>query len=121
MGYSFASKNQLDKVETKSVLSPGLWLVAACFGAAVPISIFGPFWAAIVIWVITTIVVLGTFGIFIFHSVKNPTLLRSEEYSLKSQALAIYGDGSKSPKEIAGILSSPSINTSGFIEGKAKS
>jgi len=115
MAYRFAAKSDLDRIATKSALSPGLWLVATTLAASVPITIFGPTWAAVLLWTITTVIALGTFGVFVFHSMKNPTLLRSEEYSLRSQALAMYGDGSKSPQEIAGILNSPSISSEDFL------
>lgn len=116
-GFNFSARNNLDRVATKSALSPGLWLVAATYGAAVPTSIFSPGWPAVVCWSLAVFITAGTFFIFVFHSVKNPTLLRSEEYSLKYQALAMYGDGSKSPSEIAGILSSPAISPLEYIEG----
>ena len=43
------------------------------------------------------------------HSIRNPNLLRSEEFALKQQALNIYGDGKKPAEELSKIVSAPNI------------
>lgn len=105
-----ATKSSLDAVSTKSVLSPALWLVGILTVVLIPSTPLLPFWAAVAGWSLLGLVVLGTSGAFLFFCFTNPTLLRSEEYSLRERALSIYGDGKTPATQLAHIIGAPSTS-----------
>lgn len=92
------------KLATRNAMSPGIWLSAVigipCIGAAV----FAESWISIWLLTVMTVVVLGTFGIFLLHSIRNPNLLQSEDYLLRKDAMTIYGSSSYAGKEIVHIV-----------------
>ena len=111
---------KLDRVNSRSALSPGLWLVGIFAVTLLPITPLLPFWAAVIGWVMFVIVALGVLGVFLYFAICKPELLRSDEFSLKSQALSMYGDGTQPPSQISRILSAPAITPAQFIEDRTR-
>jgi fatty acid desaturase len=63
-------------------------LVAAI--CAAPLAFVRP-WIAIWLLVLMTILVLGTFGIWLFHAIKNRHLLDTEEHTEQMAAISLIG------------------------------
>ena len=63
-----------------NVLSVGLRLCSIVAALCVAPLAFVHVWIAVWLLTLMTIIVLGTFGIFAFHSVRNPELLRTEDH-----------------------------------------
>jgi hypothetical protein len=102
-------RGQIEKVATKNAMSPGLWLCGISCVSIIPALYFVPQWAAICLIILLALVILSILGVFVMHSIRNPNLLRSEEFALKQQALNIYGDGKKPAEELSKIVSAPNI------------
>jgi hypothetical protein len=99
------------KMATRSALSPGIWLCGIIGVPCIAAAVNADFWVAVWLLVVFTILVLGVFVIFVFHSIKRPELLQSEDYLLKKDAITIYGSSSYSGPDVAQIV----------IEGSATS
>ena len=94
------------KLATRSVMSPGLWLIALVGIPCVSGAVVAQGWIEFWLLAIFTVLSIGTFSIFVMHSLKNPTLLQSEDYLLKRDAMTIYGSSSYSGEEIVSIINS---------------
>jgi hypothetical protein len=75
-------------------LSTGVTLcsIVAAICAA-PLAFVVP-WIAMWLLSLMTLIVLGTFGIWAFHAVKNPRLLDSEEHTEQMGVISVYGKNS---------------------------
>lgn len=105
-----------DSYRSRNLLAPALWLNAIIMAAMVPATPFLPLWAAVVGWIILTVVCLGTFGIYAKFALTNPQMLRSEDHALKQEALTIYGSNGKGGMDLARILAAPTMTPQNYIE-----
>jgi hypothetical protein len=88
----------------RSAFTTALWLCALISIPAMGFATFAPWWVAVWLLVLTSILIVGTFGIFAFHSFKNQHLLQSEDYLLKREAISIYGSSSYQGANVAKIV-----------------
>jgi hypothetical protein len=91
---------------TKNVMSPGVTLAALITIPCISGALFATAWIAIWLLSLASVVGLGTFGIFLYHSIKQPLILRSEEFHLKKDAIEIYGSTSYHGDELVRIINS---------------
>ena len=54
--------------------------------------------------IVFSLLVSSIVGVFVFHSIKNPHLLQSEEYQLKKEAITIYGSSSYDGSQVVDII-----------------
>ena len=91
------------------------WIVAAI--CAAPLA-FVKSWIAVWLLVLMTLLVLGTFGIWAFHAVKNPRLLDTEQHQEQMAAIPLMGQNrtGKTPL-IEALVDMPLIENPHLSEG----
>jgi fatty acid desaturase len=72
-------------------LSVGVTLCAIVAGICVAPLAFVQSWIAVWLLCLVTVLVLGTFGIWAFHAVKNPKLLNTEHHQEQMAAISLLG------------------------------
>jgi uncharacterized membrane protein len=96
--------NPASKLPGRSAFTPALWLCALLGIPSIAAATVAPWWIAVWLLTLTSIVTLGTFGVFAFHSVKNQHLLQSEDYLLRRDALTIFGSSSYQGEHIVQVI-----------------
>jgi uncharacterized protein YqhQ len=93
--YTFDSKTLAtfaQQVSSKSAVNPTLW---ACVVISLPLFVLSTWissWLSIAFFVVGLVPVILFLGSYIYMLCKNPNLLRSEEFHLRADAIALFGD-----------------------------
>ena len=107
---------------SKNAISPILWLVGILAATVIPATIWLPTWAAVLGWLFlagSVATAIWSFQHFVRH---DPNQLRSEDHSLKLEALHLHTRSPGSGDQIATILSSQPVTGREFLlDGKARS
>ncbi|GAB5507821.1 MAG: hypothetical protein Rhirs2KO_29840 [Rhizobiaceae bacterium] len=96
----------IQKIATKSVLSPALWLVGIAIIPLTYASTIETAYQEMFVWLLVAVIVFPM-AAFIYFGIKNPDRLHSEDYLLENRRIEynILGDEkNKSPKTIEGKL-----------------
>ena len=96
--------NMMGGFATKSGMNP--CIVLALVGliiilAAIPVTGF----LQIGLFTIGALPIAAACFLLLWFGIKAPYILQSEEFRLKEKAIAIYGDGKRTPEQLATILS----------------
>ncbi|MBB3980990.1 hypothetical protein GGR44_000621 [Sphingobium fontiphilum] len=116
---SFLSAETVDRVSTKNVLAPGLWILGVLCLVVFPAAIFLPPWAAVTGIIFVGVTLAVVLGLFVYHSVRDPALLRSEEFVLRQTALQIYGSKETGAEDIARIVNAAPVTSIAFLEAQS--
>ena len=112
---------QPEHASRKNAFAPGILFISPIIAALVPVLIYGPFWAGVAVFSLVAVSFLILLGVFVYHSICNPDALRSEEYSLRKDALQIYGQQRLPARDLRRIIESPPVAYGDYMSGQPES
>jgi hypothetical protein len=109
----------LDKVSTRNVLSPLLWLDALMLICIAAAGHFLPTYVMVWLMVLLSVVFLVTIAAYLYFAWTAPDLLRSESFSLRQSALDICGSRDVSGEDLSLILNADQVSAQAYMEDKS--
>ncbi|WP_156103320.1 hypothetical protein [Sphingobium herbicidovorans] len=98
-------------------LSVGVTLCALIAAICAAPLAFVEVWIAAWLLALMTILVLGTFGIWAFHAVKNPRLLDTEQHLEQMAAIPLLGSNQiNGPPIVKPIIGEPTVQNPNLLE-----
>ena len=108
-------------VTKKGALQPGVWLAIALLVATPPVLIWAPMSLAIAYFVLLSITVLTTLGVFVRHSLTDPEVLRSEDFHIKNKALDVLERNYEVAPHLKGIFEDTPVTPMKYLEHRKES
>lgn len=110
------------RLPSRSGFTAALWLCGLVTFPGFAGAAYARDWVAVWLLGLTTIIDLGTFALYVYHSIKNPNLVYSEDYLLRRDAISVYGSTSYTGADVAKIVmereSVPKHRASGESHGR---
>ncbi|WP_156411767.1 hypothetical protein [Ensifer sp. Root954] len=105
----------IQRMTTKSVLTPMLLLLAIALTTLLPAIYFSTGWTQEVLTYLVVLVVVVSVGFYTYFAIRDPDRLQSEEYLVELRRIAVLGETGKPIQTIDGKAEqTPNV----FVEGE---